>query len=302
MSKSSKLSINWILQSFNVILFSAKGEIFMPQLICPVCREKLTLNNKSYICPKGHCFDLAKSGYVNLLPPSAGGKRHGDDKLMVKARTRFLDRGFYNKLSDSIAQCVCNYSEDEVHIVDAGCGEGKYTADMLSALKAEGKQAHILGIDISKEALICAGKRCKELTLCAASTAHMPIEDESCHIVVNIFSPFMAEEFARVLGPKGKLIRIVPLEKHLWELKELIYDKPLPNPPMDMEAEGFEIIARQQLCYEIELESSEEIMDLFMMTPYYYKTGAEDQKKAESADHLKTKLEFGIYVYEKSLG
>ncbi len=271
----------------------------MPELICPVCREKLTINNKSYICTKGHCFDLAKSGYVNLLPPSAGGKRQGDDKLMVKARSRFLDKGFYNRLSESIAQCVTEYAPDDVHIVDAGCGEGKYTSDMLKALENKGKQAHILGIDISKEALICAGKRCKELTLCAASTAHMPIEDESAHIIVNIFSPFMAEEFARVLKSKGKLIRVVPLENHLWELKALIYDNPLPNPPMDMEAEGFRIIREQQLCYEIELSSSEEIMDLFMMTPYYYKTGAEDQKKAESADKLRTKLEFGIYVYEK---
>lgn len=271
----------------------------MPELICPVCRDKLSLENKSYRCGKGHCFDLAKSGYVNLLPPASGGKRHGDDKLMVKARSRFLDKGFYDSLSHCVADCVNKYAGSHVHIVDAGCGEGKYTADILRTLEAAGKRAHILGIDISKEALICAGKRCKGIDFCAASTAHMPIEDESTHIVVNIFSPFMAQEFARVLKLGGKLIRIVPLEKHLWELKELIYDKPFPNPPMDMEAEGFGIIDSLQLCYEIELSSSEEIMDLFMMTPYYYKTGAADQQKAANAESLKTKLEFGIYVYEK---
>ena len=271
----------------------------MPELICPVCRETLSLNKRSYVCPKGHCFDVAKSGYVNLLPPSAGGKRHGDDKLMVKARSRFLDKGFYNPLSEAIAHCANNYAEDTVHVADAGCGEGKYTADLLNFLEARGKQAHILGLDISKEALIAAGKRCKALKLCAASTAHMPIEDESCHLVLNIFSPFMPEEFARVLKTQGKLIRVVPLEKHLWELKALIYDEPYPNPPMDMETEGFKIIEEKQLCYEIELSSSEEIMDLFMMTPYYYKTSAQDQEKASKAEKLKTRLEFGIYVYEK---
>ena len=271
----------------------------MPQLICPVCAATLQLNNKRYTCPKGHCFDIAKSGYVNLLPPSSGKKRHGDDKAMVKARSRFLDKGFYNRLSDRIAETVCNVCLQEAHIVDAGCGEGKYTADLLQHLENEGKSAHILGIDISKEALISASKRSKKLSFCTASTAHMPIADGSAHVVLNIFSPFMPEEFLRVLKDKGKLVRVVPLEKHLWELKELIYDVPYPNPPMDMEAEGFKIVGEEQLCYDIELSSNEEIMDLFLMTPYYYKTGAADQEKAAKAQQLKTRLEFGIYVYEK---
>lgn len=271
----------------------------MAELICPVCGEKLNLNGRSYICPKRHCFDMAKSGYVNLLPPAPGGKRHGDDRLMVKARSRFLDKGFYNPLSDAIASCVDAFSGSTVNIVDAGCGEGKYTADLLRKLESSGKKADIVGIDISKEALICAAKRSKALTLCAASTAHMPLADSWADVLLNIFSPFMPEEFLRVLKTGGKLIRVVPLEDHLWELKELIYDVPYPNPPMDMEAEGFKIADVQKLCYEIELNSSEEIMDLFMMTPYYYRTGAADQQKAEKAEHLHTRLEFGIYVYEK---
>lgn len=271
----------------------------MPQLICPICKNELSLKEKSYLCPKGHCFDIAKSGYVNLLPPSPGGKRHGDDKLMVKARSRFLDKGFYNPLSDEISKIINELVPDDAHIVDAGCGEGKYTADVLNFLESKGKTAHILGIDISKEALICAAKRSRSLSLCTASTAHMPIDDESVHLVLNIFSPFMPEEFHRVLKSGGKLVRIVPLEEHLWQLKELIYDKPFPNPPMDMEAEGFSICLEKQLRYEIELNSSEEIMDLFMMTPYYYKTGAADQQKAANAQKLCTRLDFGIYVYEK---
>lgn len=271
----------------------------MPKLICPICGEKLNLIDKSYVCPNRHCFDRAKSGYVNLLPPAPGGKRHGDDKLMVKARSRFLDKGFYNPLSDAIASCVDSFTGSTVNVVDAGCGEGKYTADLLHKLESSSKQADIVGIDISKEALICAAKRSKALTLCTASTAHMPLPDAWADVVLNIFSPFMPEEFLRVLKTGGRLVRIVPLEGHLWELKELIYDVPYPNPPMDMEAEGFKIADVQKLCYEIELNSSEEIMDLFMMTPYYYKTGAADQQKAEKAEHLRTRLEFGIYAYEK---
>ena len=97
----------------------------MPELICPICGEKLNPGDRSFLCLKDHCFDRAKSGYVNLLPPAPGGKRHGDDKLMVKARTRFLDKGFYDPLSGAIAACVDSISGSSVNIVDAGCGEGK---------------------------------------------------------------------------------------------------------------------------------------------------------------------------------
>ena len=71
----------------------------MPELMCPVCGQPLILEGKTYRCETGHCFDCAKSGYVNLLPPAPSGKRHGDDKLMVKARTDFLDKGYYDPLS-----------------------------------------------------------------------------------------------------------------------------------------------------------------------------------------------------------
>lgn len=272
----------------------------MPELMCPVCGQPLTLEGKTYRCEKGHCFDCAKSGYVNLLPPAPGGKRHGDDKLMVKARTDFLDKGYYDPLARAVACCVEDCHVNHLHIVDAGCGEGKYTVDVLNHLAACGKTADIVGIDISKEALICAARRSKELKLCVASTAHMPLADGCADVVLNIFSPMMAGEFARVLKPAGRLICVVPLEKHLWELKRLIYDTPYENPAPTVELNRFTLIERQDLRYEIELDSGENIANLFKMTPYYYKTGAEDQKKAETASHLKTAVEFGVLVYGKA--
>ena len=90
----------------------------MPQLICPVCGLPLTLEAKTYRCEKNHCFDCAKSGYVNLLPPAPGGKRHGDDKLMVKARTDFLDKGYYDPLSCEISRQIAECEGEHLHIVD----------------------------------------------------------------------------------------------------------------------------------------------------------------------------------------
>ena len=270
----------------------------MTELICPICAQALRQEEKRYICTQGHCFDRAKSGYVNLLPPTASAKRHGDDKLMVRARTKFLNKGFYDPLAGAIAEAVAERVPQDCSVLDAGCGEGMYTAKLLETLKYAGKQPQVIGIDISKEALIAAAKRSKNLILAAASTAKLPLSDESLDCVTNIFSPFLPAEFGRVLKKEGLLVRVVPLERHLWELKQLIYDVPYLNPPLEEAAAGFRLTEKKQLRYQITLHGGE-INALFQMTPYYYKTGREDQQKAETAQELTTTLDFGIWLYEK---
>ncbi|MCQ2420849.1 MAG: methyltransferase domain-containing protein, partial [Clostridia bacterium] len=258
----------------------------------------LRQEDKRYLCASGHCFDRAKNGYVNLLPPTASAKRHGDDKLMVRARTEFLNKGFYDPLADKIASCIAERMPLEPCVVDAGCGEGMYTVKIHDVLVAAGKQPQVIGIDISKEALIAASKRSRSLMLAAASTAKLPLAAERADCVANIFSPFLPEEFGRVLKKGGLLVRVVPLEKHLWELKQLVYDTPYMNPPLTEDAAGFRLTEKKVLHYEITLHGGE-INDLFRMTPYYYKTGEADQKKAEQAEQLTTTLDFGIWLYEK---
>lgn len=272
----------------------------MPDFICPVCRQKLNRAESAYRCESGHSFDIAKQGYVNLFMNSASGKRHGDDKLMVKARRDFLDKGYYDALSEKIAEKVCSFADDSVSVIDVGCGECKYTADIISALKASDKCFDVSGIDISKQALIYGAKRTKEASLAVASAYSLPFGDECADIVVNVFAPICAGEFSRVLKRGGKLICAVPLEKHLWELKELIYDEPYENPTSDFSIDGFSVVSTDTVKYKISLACSEDIQNLFKMTPYYYKTGREDQAKAEKADHLEVSLEFGVIVYEKN--
>lgn len=75
----------------------------MLDLLCPVCGGRLAREKTVWRCESRHSFDVARSGYVNLLPPSASGKRHGDDKRMVAARTAFLSRGYYDHLIGAVA-------------------------------------------------------------------------------------------------------------------------------------------------------------------------------------------------------
>jgi len=272
----------------------------MLRLKCPVCGAVLWENNKGYFCPKGHSYDKAKHNYVNLLMSNKkSDKRHGDDKLMVKARTDFLDKGYYKCLQDALCAAATKHCGNYVNLLDVGCGEGYYTSAVKRALEESGKECDALGLDISKEALIAANKRDKSLRLVVGSSYSLPVLDDSCDIVMNVFAPLDDAEVLRVLTPGGVVIKAVPGRGHLMGLKRAVYDVPYENPEPEYLPEGFEEIETIDVRDAITLYD-EDIGNLFKMTPYYYKTGREDQQKLEALNTLTTELEFRVYVLRKN--
>ena len=256
--------------------------------ICPVCENKTFDLENSLRCMLGHSFDKAKEGYINLLLKNASGKRHGDDKLMVEARKNFLDKGYYAPLREKLNEIL----GDGKVVLDSGCGEGYYTS-----LFAENNT--LLGIDISKDAIKAAAKRCKKATFAVASIAKIPLAENSVDAVINIFAPDSPNEFLRILKEGGRLITATPLENHLFELKAAVYEKPYKNPPPVYEKDGFKVKSVTEVKYKINLESAEDIEALFKMTPYYYKTSAADQEKLKSLSSLEVTLEFAVTEYVK---
>lgn len=271
----------------------------MPELICPVCKNTLVRKEKSYICPMSHSYDIARSGYVNLLMSNQSGKRHGDDALMVRARRDFLDRGFYAPLLDAICDILSDKLSTGCTILDCGCGDCYYTAGLLAHLAENGKICSAAGIDISKDALKYAAKRDSSITLAAASAYKLPVADSSCDLILNIFSPLAEQEFSRVLRKNGLLLKVIPLRRHLMELKAAIYDEPYENTVENDPIEGFEHTLSKQVIYTLDLPDKEAVTTLFMMTPYYYKTGEKDQQKLLALNGLSTRIEFEIRLYKK---
>jgi len=269
----------------------------MINFICPVCRNELVEEEKLYRCQNGHCFDKSKFGYVNLLQSQkSSAKRHGDDRLMVRARRDFLDSGYYSFLRDTLCETCLEYLPDGGDILDAGCGECYYSAEIKS--RYFGK-AELFGIDISKDALEFASKRKSNVKTAVASLFDLPFADGNLDIVLNVFSPEAFAEFRRVLRCGGYLIRVIPLENHLLGLKSAIYDKPYLNDVPDTEINGFELVETKQVKSLLNINSNEAIQNLFKMTPYYYKTSAADQSKINSLDCLETQAEFEIRIYKK---
>lgn len=265
--------------------------------ICPICGSALNIKENTLICNNNHCYDISKHGYVNLLlSQKSSKKRHGDDKLMLKSRQDFLEKGFYKPLLDSLTAEVLKKSNGKsITVLDVGCGEGYYTANIGKAIP----DSQIYGIDISKEALIFAAKRDKSLKLAAASCADIPLQNSCCDVILNIFSPTVSSEFAKILKHDGILLKAFPLENHLFGLKSAIYEKPYKNKPENPKLDGFTLSNVHELRYTLELTSDEDIINLFKMTPYYYKTSRSDQSKLQELSYLNTEIEFGIAVYRK---
>lgn len=267
---------------------------------CPNCGGPLAREPHRLACPAGHSFDLAKSGYVNLLlSRQSGQKRHGDDKRMVKARSTFLQKGHYAPMRQELLRQGLAAASENMVVLDAGCGEGYYTAELAKTLREQGFSPRVAGIDISKEALQEAAKRDRQSEYAVASCFHLPVGDGSVDLLLSVFAPYCGDEFLRVLRPGGSFLMVIPLENHLYGLKQAIYEKPYRNEVKPYDLPGFRLEECRELRYQITLHGQEEIESLFMMTPYYYKTGAADQQKLLTKTTLTTPAEFAVLRYKK---
>lgn len=268
----------------------------MKSLICPVCALPLNREERTFKCDKNHCFDLSKYGVLNLaLSNKSKDKRHGDDKAMVVARRKFLENGYYENIRKTVSYLAEKHGKKGVFL-DAGCGEGYYT----SAVAERTNPAEIYGIDISKEAVRYFKKRLPNSVAVVASIYKIPIKTNSVDILLSLFAPKSETEFSRLLSDNGILIRTTVLKEHLFELKQAVYDIPYENDCEETDLNGFEIIEEVTDDYFIEIKSNADIKALFLMTPYYYKTGAKDQAKLENLQKLKVKVQVKTTAYKKA--
>ena len=266
--------------------------------ICPKCKGSLAEESSRAVCQNGHSFDRARQGYYNLLLGNGGGV-HGDNRDMVEARRSFLNGGFYSPLADRVSYLVLENTPPLGRVLDAGCGEGYYTSVVEEALFSRDGDTNVLAFDISRDAVRYALRRCSRLHCAVASSYDMPIADTSIDMVVNVFSPLAIDEVRRVLKRGGHFIMVYPAEEHLFSLKAAIYDTPYKNKHEDTEIPGFSLDHIENLEYDISLDKSEDIKNLFMMTPYAYRTSEKGRARLSSLESLKTKASFIIALYTK---
>jgi 23S rRNA (guanine745-N1)-methyltransferase len=185
-------------------------------LLCTVrnCHLALAREERRMVCPLNHSFDIARSGYVNLLQPQdRRSKEPGDTAEAVAARRRLHDRGVTAPLLSAISEMVTASAADTV--LDAGCGDGFYLGNLASRY---GFAAH--GVDISIPAVDAAARRYRGCHWSVANADRfVPYADHSCSLVMSITSRMNAAEFHRVLRDDGRLLVAIPAPDDLMELR-----------------------------------------------------------------------------------
>ena len=267
-------------------------------LRCPCCKAPFFRANvgNSFLCAgdRPHCYDISSVGHINFALRHSGG---GDSKEAVRSRKEFLDSGAYAPIAKTLADAVSEYVKEGL-VVDAGCGEGYYSCRIAE------RGCAVAGFDLSKEAVISASKRrsregSDNAFFGVASVYEMPLADSSVEAVVNVFAPCAEEEYARILKNGGLLFVVYAGPEHLMGLKRAIYDETYENNSRADMPEKMGLLSERRVKYELHLESSERIKDLFSMTPYYWRTSEEDKRKLEDLRELDTTVDVIIAIYKK---
>lgn len=263
-------------------------------LLCPICGAPLAKGERALVCPSHHSFDIARQGYVNLLPVQQKHSQDpGDTREQVLSRRAFLDTGTYAPILEALIEASREYGASG-ELLDVGCGEGYYCAGLSQALSLP-----LTGVDISKEAVRAAAARYKGPNWLCATAAHLPVGDETVGLLTSLFALTLPEEFLRVLRPGGLYIQVVAAEDHLLGLKRIIYDRLTHKEKhTTQELPGLTRLHSQHIAFDFTL-TKEQIPWLFAMTPHLFRIGKAGAARLAQAQTLEDRASCVLNVYRK---
>ena len=236
---------------------------------CPICQENLALIESSLKCCNHHSFDFAKFGYVNLAPQIKQSANY--DKENFQNRQQILEAGFYQAILDAVSDLL-TISKTTTTILDIGCGEGFYSRQ----LQESHPDKTFYAFDISKDSVQIAAKSEPNWAVnwFVGDLARLPIKDASMDILLDIFSPANYGEFRRVLSKDGILIKVIPTENHLKEIRQKVQDQLTNKDYSNQEIknhfqEHFTILSNQTVSLTKTI-TSDQLQALLSMTPLLF--------------------------------
>ena len=259
---------------------------------CPICQDNLTLVETSLKCSNRHSFDLAKFGYVNLAPQIKQSANY--DKENFQNRQQILEAGFYQAILETISALLARL-ETAKTILDIGCGEGFYSRK----LQESHSEKTFYAFDISKDSVQIAAKSEPNWAVnwFVGDLARLPIKDASMDILLDIFSPANYGEFRRVLSPNGILIKVVPTENHLKEIRQMVQDhltkKDYSNQDIKEHFQEHFTIQSSQIASLTKPITPEQRQALLSMTPLLFNI---DQTKIDWSKLTEITIEAEILV------
>lgn len=272
---------------------------------CPLCHQPLyladpLLSNPQWRCENNHQFDKAKEGYVNLMPVQhKRSKQPGDSAEMMQARRAFLEGGYYQPLQQRIVELLARVlPADTGTLLDIGCGEGYYTGGIAEHLSQQ-RSISVYGLDIAKVAVRSAAKRYPAVSFCVASSHRLPFNDGSFEAVLRIYAPCKAEELARVVKPQGIIVTVSPGARHLYQLKQQVYQQVQLHEENNQQIEGFICEKEEQLAYVMMLPS-EQAANLLQMTPFAWRAAPSVSQFLLSTPVFACETDFSLRLYRRA--
>ena len=259
---------------------------------CPICQENLTLLESSLKCCNRHSFDLAKFGYVNLAPQIKQSANY--DKENFQNRQQILEAGFYQAILEAVSDLLAS-SETSTTVLDIGCGEGFYSRK----LQKRHPDKTFYAFDISKDSVQIAAKSEANWAVnwFVGDLARLPIKDASMDILLDIFSPANYGEFRRVLSKDGILIKVIPTENHLKEIRQKVQDqltnKEYSNQDIKNHFQNNFTILSSKTASLTKTITAEQLQALLSMTPLLFHI---DQTKIDWSQLTEITIEAEILV------
>ena len=259
---------------------------------CPFCQENLTLVESSLKCENRHSFDLAKFGYVNLAPQIKQSANYNKENF--QNRQQILEAGFYQAILETISDLLAMNPSAKT-ILDIGCGEGYYSRK----LQEVHPDKTFYAFDISKDSVQIAAKSEANWAVnwFVGDLARLPIKDASMDMLLDIFSPANYGEFRRVLSKDGILIKVVPTENHLKEIRQMVQDqltkKDYSNQDIKEHFQEYFSIQASQITSLTKLITAEQRQALLSMTPLLFNI---DQTKIDWSQLTEITIEAEILV------
>ena len=260
------------------------------ELICPICHLPLTQEGRSLCCGSRHSFDIARQGYVNLLPVQQKRSLNpGDTREQVLSRRAFLETDSYAPIVEAVKSAAQGHAGP---ILDVGCGEGYYAVRVAEFLGAE-----LTGLDISKEAVRCAAAKYKGHRWICGTAAHLPIPDDSVGVLMSMCALTMPLEFSRVLKKDGIFIQVLAAQDHLMGLKSIIYPEILLKEKDSVPTlEDFSLVSSTPVRFEFTVDGPQ-MGNLLSMTPHFWRISAEGAKRLKETQTLTDTASCVVNVY-----
>lgn len=202
-----------------ISVFAENLRKYLPEMQCPKCGSPFLAEETRLRCEEGHCYDLSSRGYVNLAPQHDQ-NREKYDAALFESRSRIFAGGFYAPLWDAVSAVLqAEYGTSPFTLADIGCGEGYYTRMATTAFPA----CRAFGIDLSRDGIQRAARH-REACWLVGDLKQLPLRNHSMDVLLDVLTPADYASFRRVLKPEGILLKAVPGNDYLREIRALVKD------------------------------------------------------------------------------